>query len=148
MIRSLKERLFMHSIFRSRSYTQACFLDWCFYNILMSLLQFCFKIHGFLRNFQIEIYPRIEPRIQSQPTSTLLLISPHHKLWVPATLDSFLPCVTRGPGVHPPGPLVTLPGLLLLPVKPYPSFMALIKPVSSSKPIFTLSQNPQFFLFK
>lgn len=78
-----------HSLWQELHIKHAFWIDG-FYDILISLLHFCFKIHGFLRNFHIEFLPQNRTQNSASPISTSLPISPHHEHRVPATLDSCL----------------------------------------------------------
>ena len=88
-----------------------------FYNILISLLQFCFKLHGFLRNFHIGILP--QNRTQNSASTYLNLTSHLCSSWAQSSGHPGLLSALCELLFYPFELLVTLPETLFLPVKPY-----------------------------
>ena len=103
-----------------------------FYDILISLLQFCFKIHGFLRNFHIEILP--QNRTQNSASAYLNLTSHLSASWAQSSGYTGLLSALGELLFYPSGPLVTLPEPLFLPGKPYHPSTPWLKPFPLRSP--------------
>lgn len=132
-----------HSLWQELHIKHAFWIDG-FYDILISLLHFCFKIHGFPEISILNFYPRIEPRIQphlSQPHFPFLHIM-STEFWPHWTVVCF------GWTALPPfWPLVTLPETLFLPVKPYHPSRPWLKPFPLFKAHLLLSAKTRVVSF-
>lgn len=127
LIRSLKASPYI-PFSRAEATQQACFLDWCFCNFLMSCITIFPFSSWFPEKFPHWDLPQNRTHNIALATATSLPTLPQHQHWVLAIVDSPALCEWL---LHPPGSRVTLPGTLFLPVKSYPLSMALMEDASS-----------------